>query len=121
MKFLIKRLLRYIFSSLKTEIVIKVFMLLKLSNFILYYFAIFHKIQYVFKYPITVLVLDHEESGPPCSSAMLMGVPISQPGSMSVANSHQNEEPKIHLFLFPFTRGGKRKKNTILVKIFFKP
>lgn len=51
-------------------------------------------------------------------------VPISQPGSMSIANSHQNEEPKIHLFLFPFTGGGGgggRKKNTILVKIFFKP
>lgn len=105
---------------MKTEIVIKVFMLLKLL--ILYYYAIFHNIPYVFKYPITVLVLDHEESGSPCSSAMLMGVPISQPGSMSIANSHQNEEPKIHLFLFPFTgRGGGRKKNTILVKIFFKP
>lgn len=109
MKFLIKILLRYIFSSLKTEIVIKVFMLLKLL--ILYYYTIFHKIPHVFKYPITVLVLDHEESSPSCSSAMLMGVPISQPGSMSIANSHQNEEPKIHLFLFPFTRVGGKKEN----------
>ena len=60
----------------------------------------------------SVLFLDREETGPPCSSAMLMGVPISQPGSPSLASSHQNEEPEIHLFLFfPFTGEKKKEKH----------
>lgn len=45
----------------------------------------------------SVLFLDHEESGSPCSLAMLIGFPIFQPGSVSLGNAHQNAEPKIHL------------------------
>lgn len=58
----------------------------------------------------SVLFLDREETGPPCSSAMLVGVPISQPGSPSLANSHKNEELEIHLFLFFLSLGEKKKE-----------